>query len=210
MKILIIDDHAVVRAGICLLVRGNIGNIVCDEASGCCDALRKVQTNAYDVALIGLSLPDLTGYDVVEHIKRIRPNMPLVVFSMHSEEQYAIKAYTLGADGYISEENIPEELFTAMERVLQGRKYVSAHLVDALVLGLRNSNSHKQSKHQTKSLSRQEQKVAELLVSGDSNKEIAWKLNINVKTVSTYKARILTKLKLKNLTELVKHHLSRA
>lgn len=210
MKILIIDNHAVVRAGICLLVRGTIGNIVCDEASGCCDASQKIQTNAYDVALIGLSLPDLTGYDVVEYSKRIRPNMPLVVFSMHFEEQYAIRAYTLGADGYVSGENIPEELCIAMERVLQGRKYVSAHLVDALVLGLRNSNSHKRSKHPTKPLSRQEQKVAELLVSGDSNKEIAWKLNINVKTVSTYKARILSKLKLKNLTELVKHHLSRA
>jgi two-component system invasion response regulator UvrY len=203
VKILIVDEHAVMRAGICLLLEGIGNKIVCEEAADGREALRKVSNNDYDAVLLDLSLPDINGLEVLDGIKRSKPNLPVVILSVHDEEQYAVKAYSLGADGYISKEDAPSILVHALEKVAQGGKYISEHLMDAVLTGLQNIKTKEQTPSKIKALSRRERQIAEMLVAGVSNKEIAWQLSISVKTISTYKTRILNKLNLNNLAELV-------
>lgn len=208
MKILIVDDHAVVRAGTRLLLQETGNDFVCDEASGCCDALLKVRANNYDVMLLGLSLPELSGFETLGRIKREKPGLPIVVVSMHNDKQYAVKTYALEADGYVDEKNTPGDLAFAIEKVVQGGKFISEHLMDEVLAGLHTRIAAEQASSKMKQLSKREEQVAELLVSGATNKEIAWRLSLSIKTVSTYKTRILGKLHLKNLVELVKYRLS--
>ncbi|MBI2353755.1 MAG: response regulator transcription factor [Deltaproteobacteria bacterium] len=208
MKILIVDDHAVVRAGTRLLLRGIGDEALFDEAGGGREALRKVRDNDYDVVLLDLTLPDMSGYEVLEGIKREKPSLPVVVVSLHGEKQYVLRAYSLGADGYVSKDDAPSDFIRAMKRVVRGGKYVSEHLMDEVVSGLSIGNIAERALPNTKALSRREKQVAGMLASGATNKEAAWQLSISVKTVSTYKARILNKLNLKNLAELVRYVLA--
>lgn len=208
MKILIVDDHALVRAGIRLLLLEGVDGVVCDEAGTGSEAMRKALDNDYDVVLLDLTLPDISGYEVLEGIRREKPRLPVVVVSLHEEKQYALRAYSLGADGYVSKGSSPSDLIRAMKKVAQGGKYISEHLMDAVVSGLRIGNPAERALPNTKTLSRRERQVAEMLASGATNKEAAWQLSISVKTVSTYKARILNKLNLKNLTGLVRYVLA--
>jgi two-component system invasion response regulator UvrY len=208
VKILIVDEHAVVRAGTRMILQETGNEFTCDEAPGCCEALLMVQSNNYDMVLLGLTLSGHGGFDVLARIKQLKPNLPIVVVNMHSEEQYAVKAYSLGADGYIGAENTPEDLVVAIKKVVRGGKYISEHLMEEVLTGLCIRNSPEQPSSNTKPLSKREKQVAELLVSGATNKEIAWQLSLSIKTVSTYKTRILDKLSLKSLAELVKYQLS--
>lgn len=208
MKILIVDDHAVVRAGTRLLLREFGDEALFDEAGGGREALRKVRDNDYDVVLLDLTLSDICGYEVLEGIKREKPRLPVVVVSLHEEKQYVLRAYSLGADGYVSKEDAPSDLIRAMKKVAQGGKYISEHLMDAVVSGLSIGNTAERALPNTKTLSRREKQIAEMLASGATNKEAAWNLSISVKTVSTYKARVLNKLNLKNLAELVRYTLA--
>lgn len=208
MKILIVDDHALVRAGTRLLLLEGVAGVVCDEAGTGSEAMRKALDNDYDVVLLDLRLPDMSGYEVLKGIRRQKPRLPIIVVSMHEEEQYAVKAYYMGADGYVSKSSAPSELIHAVEKVARGSKYVSEHLMDAVVAVLRKGNSAERALPKTKPLSGREKQVAEMLASGATNKEAAWHLSISVKTVSTYKARILNKLNLKNLAELVRYTLA--
>jgi two-component system invasion response regulator UvrY len=208
VKILIVDDHAVIRAGTRLLLRETGNDYVCDEASGCCEALLKVQANEYDVMLLGLSLPDLCGFETLDRFKSKHPNLPVIVVSIHTDKQLAVKAYALEADGYIDVVNKPEDLVLAIEKVAQGGKFICEHLVEGVLAGLHNRKSAGQASTTIRQLSKREEQIAELLVSGATNKEIAWRLSLSIKTVSTFKMRILGKLHLKNLVELVKYRSS--
>lgn len=208
MKILIVDDHALVRAGTRLLLLEGVDGVVCDEAGTGSEAMRKALDNDYDVVLLDLRLPDISGFEVLKGIRRQKPRLPIIVVSMHEEEQYAVKAYHMGADGYVSKGSAPSELIHAVEKVAMGGKYVSENLMDAVVAVLRKGNSAERALPKTKPLSGREKQVAEMLASGATNKEAAWNLSISVKTVSTYKARILNKLNLKNLAELVRYTLA--
>ena len=210
MKILIVDRNAVVRAGMRLILKDFGEMIVFDDASGICDARQAIQKNECEVALIGLSLPDLEGFKILEMIRRDRPSLPVILVGMHADEQLAVKAYVLGADGFVEADRAEDDLIRAIERVVKGGKYASEKIMEAVVVRLRGISGNKQASPCLKQLSGRERQIAELLVSGVTNKEIAWKLAINVKTVSTHKTRILSKLNLKNLAELVKYQLSYA
>jgi len=206
MHILIVDDHAVVRAGTKLLMQGLGDRIVFDEAGSGSEALQKLSCNRYDVVLLDMSLPDVDGFEVLKTIK-VGACPPVVIVSMHEEEQYAVKAYSLGADGYVCKSSAPAELVRAVEQVVQGKKYIGGNYMNALMSALQQNNTPGHSEAVKKSLSGREHQIAKMLATGLTNKEIAWELSINIKTVSTYKTRVLTKLGLKNLAELVKHML---
>jgi DNA-binding NarL/FixJ family response regulator len=208
MKILTIDSNVVVRAGLNLMLEGVGDEAVLDTAEGVNDALQMIQNSEYDVVLIGLSLPDLEGFKILELIRRNKPCQPVVVVGMHHDEHLAVNAYVYGADGFVEAEKATEDLARAVEKVVKGGKFVSEKLMGAMVCKLRDNIGDMHESHGLKQLSVREKQITELLATGVTNKEIAWQLEINVKTVSTYKTRILKKLNLKNLAELVKYQLS--
>jgi two-component system, NarL family, invasion response regulator UvrY len=207
MKILLVDDHALVRAGIRLILQGLAAGVSFDDADEGGEALLKVRGNDYDLVILDLSLPDISGFQVLAGIKREKPTTPVIIVSMHREEQYAVKAYAEGADGFVSKGSTPAELVHAVEKVMAGGKFISEQLMDAVVEGLRYANPMDGQQQKPRVLSKREQEVAHLLVAGSSNKEIAWQMSLSTKTVSTYKTRILNKLGLKCLAELVRYSL---
>ncbi len=208
MKILLVDDHAMVRAGIRLLLQELGAGVLLDDAGEGGEALRKIRGNDYDLVILDLSLPDISGFQVLAGVKREKPRLPVIIVSMHREEQYAVRAYALGADGFVGKGSAPAELIHAIRRVMSGGKYISEQLMDGVVAGLRRANPVEDMRQKARALSKREEEVAQLLVSGASNKEIAWRMSLSAKTVSTYKMRILSKLDLKSLTELVKYSLA--
>jgi len=208
MKILIVDEHVVTRAGTHLLLQELDGDVYCDEAGSGGEALQKIRDNDYHVVLLDLTLPDISGFAVLNHIKRDNPHLPVVVVSMHTEQQYAVKAYSLGADCYISKKCDPSELIYSIEKVALGKKFVSENLLEEVLSGLQAGFLSGKNVPEAKALSEREQQVSEMLVSGATNKEIAWKLSLNVKTVSTYKMRILKKLNITSLAGLIKYKLA--
>ena len=208
MKILLVDDHAMVRAGIRLLLQELGAGVLLDDAGEGGEALRKIRGNDYDLVILDLSLPDISGFQVLAGVKREKPRLPVIIVSMHREEQYAVRAYAWGADGFVGKGSAPAELIHAIRRVMSGGKYISEQLMDGVVAGLRRANPVEDMRQKARALSKREEEVAQLLVSGASNKEIAWRMSLSAKTVSTYKMRILSKLDLKSLTELVKYSLA--
>lgn len=208
MKILLVDDHAMVRAGIRLLLQELGAGVLFDDAGEGGEALRKIRGNDYDLVILDLSLPDISGFQVLAGVKREKPRLPVIIVSMHREEQYVVRAYAWGADGFVGKGSAPAELIHAIRRVMSGGKYISEQLMDGVVAGLRRANPVEDMRQKARVLSKREEEVAQLLVSGASNKEIAWRMSLSAKTVSTYKMRILSKLDLKSLTELVKYSLA--
>jgi DNA-binding NarL/FixJ family response regulator len=208
MKILIVDEHVVTRAGTHLLLQEIGVSVECDEAGSGSEALQMIRDHNYNVVLLDLTLSDISGLEVLKSIKHEKPHLPVVAVSMHTEQQYAVKAYSLGADGYISNKSAPAELIHAMEQVVLGKKFVSEYLLDEVLSGLQTVFSAGQALAETKALSVRERQISKMLVSGVSNKEIAWQLALNIKTVSTYKMRILKKLNLTSLAGLIKYELT--
>jgi len=208
MKILIVDEHVVTRAGTHLLLQELDGGVYCDEAGSGGEALQKICDNDYNVVLLDLLLTDISGFEVLKIIKSKYPHLPVVVVSIHTEQQYAVKAYSLGADCYISKECKPSKLIHAIEEVALGRKFVSEDLLEEILSSLQAVTPGGNKVPETKPLSIREKQVAEMLANGATNKEIAWKLSLNVKTVSTYKMRILKKLNITTLAGLIKYELS--
>jgi len=205
MNILIVNEHALVRAGTRLILQAICDNVFFDDAEKGSEALEKVQEGNFDVVVLDLALGDISGFEVLAGIRRERPRLPVIVVGTHLEEEYAVKAYAWGADGFIGKRSAPDELIHAVKKVVSGGKYISEQLMGAVITSLRHDNPTYNNPPKARSLSKREEEVAELLVSGASNKEIAWHLSLSVKTVSTYKLRILNKLNLKNLAELVKY-----
>lgn len=210
MRILIIDKNSIVRAGMNLMLKEIGGRIFFDEAEGVADSLAMIRNNGYDVVLIGLSLPGLEGLEILSEIRRNNPSQRTIVVGMHTDERLAVKAYVLGADGFVEVDNAADDLIQAIKKVVNGGKFASERIMEAVLGELQSITAQNQDQHRMKQLSGREKQIAKLLATGVTNKEIAWQLEINVKTVSTYKTRILTKLNLKNLAELVKYQLSYA
>jgi DNA-binding NarL/FixJ family response regulator len=193
-----------------LLLKEIGGGIFFDDAAGITDSLEMIRNNEYDVVLIGLSLPGLEGFEILSEIRKNKPSQQIIVVGMHTDERLAVKAYILGADGFVEVDNAADDLIQAIKKVVSGGKFASERIMEAVLGELRRINIQNQDPHRLKQLSGREKQIAKLLATGVTNKEIAWQLAINVKTVSTYKTRILAKLNLKNLAELVKYQLSYA
>jgi len=198
IKILVADDHTIVREGLKQIV-GDVGDMmVADEAGNGQEALQKIREGDYDVILLDISMPGRSGLEVLKDIRAERPKLPVLILSMHSEEQYAVRALRAGASGYLTKASAPDELIGAIRKVSRGRKYVTASLAEKLALEL-DADTRKPP-HEM--LSDREYQVMLMLASGKAVKEIADELCLSVKTISTYRSRILEKMNMKKNAEL--------
>ena len=201
LRILIADDHPVFRRGLKQIIEEASDLIVAGEAANGAEALRKARTGDYDVVLLDITMPVKNGVDVLSQLKHDRPALPVLMLSMHPEEQYAVRALRAGASGYLTKESAPEELVAAIRKVSAGGKYVSASLAEHLASIVQSAGESLP--HET--LSRREYQVMCLIAAGKTVSEVARELSLSVKTVSTYRARILEKLQMKNNAELMRY-----
>lgn len=207
IRILVADDHAIVRKGLKQIVADTSDLVVTDEASRGSEVLDKISRNEFDVVLLDITMPDKNGLEILEELKLIKPKLPVLILSMHPEEQYAIRALRSGAAGYVTKEGVPDELISAIRKVAAGAKYVSPSLAEKLAAYLEMSSD----KPLHQALSNREYQVMCLIASGKTVKDIAGELSLSIKTISTYRSRILEKMQMKNNMEIthycVQNHL---
>jgi DNA-binding NarL/FixJ family response regulator len=202
MKILIVDDHAVVRRGLQQIVLDEYKDLVFGEATNGQEALEIVSQQDWDVVVLDISMPGRSGLDVLKEVKRDHPDLPVLVLSIHPEDQFAVRVLRAGASGYMTKETAPEELVTAINKVLAGGTYVSPSLAEILAQDLQRDASDI-SLH--KKLSDREYEVMLMIASGKAVSEIADELALSVKTISTYRARILEKVHMRSNAELTRY-----
>lgn len=204
LRILIVDDHAVVRRGLLqLLDEGLQQELRLDEAGNGQDALRMVELHDYDLLLLDITLPGRNGLEIMKQIKACSPQLPILILSMHPEEQYALRALRAGASGYLTKESAPEELIAAVSKVLNGGKYVSSSLSELLATEIGELRNGGRARHQT--LSDREYQIACMIAMGKTVTEIAAELSLSIKTISTYRTRVLEKMNMKNNAELTSY-----
>ena len=201
IKILVADDHAVVRNGLKQIVSDTPDMIVAAEASNGQEVLNKALEDDYDMVLLDITMPDRSGLDILKEIESQKPELPVLILSMHPEEQYAVRALKAGAAGYLTKESAPEELIKAMRMVSGGGKYVTESLAEKLASVLENSTE--EPLHQ--SLSDREYQILCMIASGKHVKQIANELFLSTKTISTYRSRILRKMNMNNNIELTRY-----
>lgn len=198
IQVLIADDHAVVREGLRQILSGVPDMVVAGEAGNAQEVLQEVRKNQYSVLVLDIAMPGKTGLDILKELRQDHPGLPVLILSMYPEEQYAVRVLRAGAAGYMTKESAPEQLVGAIRKVAQGKKYVSPSLAEALV-GTLDIDSEKPM-HQA--LSDREYQVMCMIAAGKKVSEIAEALALSVKTISTYRTRILEKMHLKNNAEI--------
>jgi len=198
LRILIADDHAIVRQGLKQIVTETRDMIVAGEASNGQELLNKIKEGEYDVVVLDITMPGRNGMDVLRQLRSERPRLPVLMLSIHPEEQYALRALRAGASGYLTKESAPDELVVAIRKVSQGGKYISSSLAETLAFEL--EVGREQAPHEV--LSDREYQVMCMIASGKTVMEIAQELSLSEKTISTYRSRILEKMKMKNNAEL--------
>jgi DNA-binding NarL/FixJ family response regulator len=201
INVVVVDDHAVVREGLKRIISENPGMAVSGEAGDGFEAMRAVKENPCDVVLLDITMPNKNGLDVLKQIRAESPRLPVLVLSMHAEDQYAIRVLRAGAAGYLTKESAPAKLVQAIRKVVRGGKYVSQTLAEKLVFDL-DSDMDKVP-HET--LSDREFQVLCMIASGKTVGDIAEELALSVKTISTYRVRILEKLQMKNNAEITRY-----
>lgn len=199
IRIMIVDDHPILRAGLKTLLSEHPDMLVAGEAGTGSEAVKMVQQAEYDIVLLDVTMPDMNGVDALKQIQRHCPALPVLILSMHPEEQYAINLLRSGASGYVPKEGAPEQLVTAIQTVMQGRRYVSPAVAELLAGDLDGGNTGKPP-HTT--LSEREFQIFCKLAGGQAVSEIGNDLHLSVKTISTYRSRILGKMKMKNNADL--------
>lgn len=199
MKILLVDDHAMVRAGLERILRDDIQAAVVGEAASSAEALDRVRAEPWDIVVLDLSLPGRGGLETVKDIHALRPGLPILVMTMHAEDLYALRAFRAGAVGYITKGCSPADLVAAVRKVAAGGKYVSPSAGEVLLGGL---NSRSEAAPHA-SLSDRELQVLRMLGAGKTVTEIGAELSLSTKTISTYRARILEKLGMRTTAQLV-------
>jgi DNA-binding NarL/FixJ family response regulator len=198
IQILVADDHAVVREGVKQILADVSDMVVKDEAVDGAATLEKIARNDYDVVLLDISMPGRSGLEILEEIKGTYPKLPVLILSMHPEEQYAVRALRAGASGYLTKASAPKELIGAIRKASSGGKYVTASLAEKLALEL--GSDVEKLPHER--LSNREYQVMLMLAEGKSVSEIANDIFLSVKTVSTYRTRIMEKMGMKKNAEL--------
>jgi len=189
MRVLIADDHAVFRRGLKETLAEAFPKVTFGEASTAQETLDHARRQDWDVAILDISMPGKSGLDILDDLKRLRPRLPILLLSMHPEQQFARRALKAGAAGYLTKDGVPEELKEAIKKIVGGGRYVSATLAERLAVELRDESDLPL--HEL--LSDREFQVLRMIASGKTVKEIADELSLSVKTVSTYRARILRK-----------------
>ncbi|MDO8281495.1 MAG: response regulator transcription factor [Thermodesulfovibrionia bacterium] len=204
IKILIVDDHAIVREGLKQILSETSDIVVTDEANNGQEALEKVWHNKYDVVLLDISMPGRNGLEILKQIKHDNKALHVLILSVSPEEQYAVRALKAGASGYLTKESTPNELIEAIRKVSAGKKYVSSSLAERLATHLEAKSED--SLHD--SLSDREYEVMCMIASGKAVKEIAENLCLSAKTISTYRSRIMEKMEMKNNAQLTHYAIS--
>jgi two-component system invasion response regulator UvrY len=201
IKILIADDHPVVRKGLREIIEETADMKVVDEASNGQEVLAKVFKKDFDVVLLDISMPGRSGLDILKELKSQLPKLAVLVLSIHPEEQYAVQVLKAGAAGYLTKKSAPEELVAALRKVSTGGKYVSPSLAEKLASALEKGID--KPLHET--LSAREYEVMRKIASGKTVTEIARELFLSPKTISTYRTRILEKMRMKKNAELIRY-----
>jgi two-component system invasion response regulator UvrY len=201
IRVLIVDDHAILRRGLRALLSDAFPEAAFGEASDAEQALEQLRKKRWDVALLDITLPGKSGLDLLKELKSARPRLPVLVLSVHPEDQFAVRALKAGAEGYMTKESAPEELVKAIHKILAGGRYVSPTLGEKLALNVRKDFTR--TPHET--LSDREYEVMCRIASGKTVTEISVELSLSVKTISTYRSRILEKLGVKNSAEITRY-----
>jgi len=205
MKVLITDDHVVVRRGIQEILRDAFEDVTFGEATNGDEAVKQVGAAEWDAVIMDISMPGKSGLETLKQIKKMKPDLPVLILSIHPEDQFAARAIKAGASGYITKESAPDELVGAMKKALSGQKYVSEafaeQLADSLTRVKDGTPLHQR-------LSDREYEVLLLIAAGNNLTSIAEKLSLSVKTISTYRTRILDKTGMKNNADLIKYALA--
>jgi two-component system invasion response regulator UvrY len=199
IRILIADDHTVVRRGVKEIVSEEPDMVVAGEAHTAQEVLELVRTQQWDVVVLDISMPGRSGLDVLKELKQERPRLPVLVLSMHPEDQYAVRVLKMGAAGYLTKGSTSEELVKAIRKVVTRGRYVSPSLAEKLAVDLASNDE----RPPQETLSTREYQVLCLIGSGKGVTEIAAELSLSVKTISMYRARILEKMNMKNNAELI-------
>ncbi len=199
IKVLLADDHSIVRAGLRRIIEESGDMSVVAEAADGKEAIAKTHETSPDIAVIDISMPGLDGLEVIDQLQDYYPKLPILVLTMHEEGQYMVRAVEAGAMGYITKKSAPEQLVKAIRKLMQGQRYLTEEAAEALALRVVRGK-----KNQTPidSLSLRELQVLRRLAQGHTNREIADAYSISIKTVDTYRFRILKKLDLRNNAEL--------
>jgi two-component system, NarL family, invasion response regulator UvrY len=207
IKILIADDHAIVREGLKQILAETTDLVVAGEAANGQEVLEHIRHQECDLALLDLAMPGRDGLETLKELKREKPKLPVLILSIYPEEQYAVRALKAGASGYLTKESAPEELIAAIRKVSQGGRYISSSLAEKLAHYLEAANE----RPVHESLSDREYQVMLMIASGKTVKKIAEEMCLSAKTVSTYRVRALQKMGMKNNSEFtyyaVKHGL---
>jgi DNA-binding NarL/FixJ family response regulator len=203
IRVLIADDHAIVRQGFKQIFSETEDLLVAGEADDGVDALQLARQNEWDVFLLDISMPNRNGIDTLKQLKREFPRLPVLILSMHPEEQYALRALKAGASGYLTKQSAPDQLVTAIRQVARGKKYVSPGVAQQLVEAIADDTE----KLPHERITDREYQVLVLIAKGKPLTQIAEELNLGVATVSTYRARLLEKMGLKSTAELIHYGL---
>jgi len=198
LKILLADDHAVVRQGVKQILAEAFTQATFGEAKNAHELLTLVGNERWDIVVLDLTMPGGNGLEALKQIKHDHPQLPVIILSMFPEDQYAVRTIRAGAAGYLNKESAPEELVQAIRKILHGGEYISSSVADELVMYARNDNDqplHKQ-------LSDREYQVLCLIASGKEVKEISTELALSAKTISTYRSRLMEKMHMNTNAEL--------
>jgi len=199
IKVLLADDHSIVRGGLRRIIEESLGMTVVAEAANGRQALRMAEKSYPDVAVIDISMPDLDGLEVTGQLHALFPKLPVIILTMHEEEQYVVRAIEAGAMGYVTKRSAPEQLVDAIRKVYAGGRYLTPEAAEALALRVARGD---QGRSPLDLLSKRELQVLRRLAMGGTNREIAATYGISVKTVDTYRSRLLKKLNLRNNADL--------
>lgn len=198
-RILLVDDHPVVRQGIRQILAGAFTPAVVGEAATAEEGMSELRNTDWDVLVLDLTLPGTSGLDMLKDLRRVRPTLPVLVLSMHPPDQFARRAMNAGASGYLTKDSPPTELIKAVGEVIAGRRYLNPAVIEELVMNLQPERT--QRPHEA--LSDREYQVLRMIASGLTVSQVAQRLSLSVKTVSTYRARVLEKMNMKTTAELM-------
>ena len=199
IKVILADDHSIVREGLRRIIEGSGDMIVIGEAANGHEAIQKVKKTLPDVAVIDISMPGIDGLEVIRQLGSYFPKLPILILTMHEEEQYVVRSISAGARGYVTKRSAPKELVRAIRKLHAGGRFLNDSATDALVLRMAKGMCDLSP---LDSLSTREIQVLRCLALGQTNREIAEAYNLSIKTVDTYRSRLLNKLNLRNNAEL--------
>jgi len=201
LRILLVDDHIIVRDGLKQILSKHFAQAVFGEACNGREALGAIEKNPWDVILLDITMPGQSGLDILKQIKNLQPEARVLVLTMHPEDQYAARVLKAGASGYLTKETASEEVVNALIKILAGGKYVSAAFAQILLSGLANPTP--KAPHEI--LSDREYQLLRMTAAGKTVKEIGADLGLSVKTISTYRTRVLKKLNLKTNADIIRY-----